>query len=196
MHCPHAGARCPLEHADPIGKTLIKLLALTRLLMSSTASGGGSGNAPASLAKGLGGTGQHHTVSAQPGASVPKGDLIPVPKPESHLCSGDPGTASPAFLTGHRSSEPPGISVTRVPGLCCPLTPPSPPPFPAAQGFGMLVPNTGGSHMCAHVCTSTHTCAHACMLTPQLATNPPPFPKSGKVTSSFTFINHPPNSTW
>lgn len=37
-HCPHAWAYCPLEQADPIGKPLIKLLALMRLLMSSTAS--------------------------------------------------------------------------------------------------------------------------------------------------------------
>lgn len=81
-HCPHAGEHCPLQQADLIGKTLIKLLALTRLLMSSTA--GGGGNAPVSLAKGLGGMGQHCMAPAQPGAPVNKEDLIPVPKPEGH----------------------------------------------------------------------------------------------------------------
>lgn len=44
--------------------------------------------------------------------------------------------------------------------------------------------------MCAHACTSTHTCANACVFTHQLATTPP-LPKSRKVASSFTLINHP-----
>lgn len=58
-HCPHAGARCPLEQADPIGKPPIKLLALTRLLMSSMACrGGGGGGQHSSLpGKGSGGGG-------------------------------------------------------------------------------------------------------------------------------------------
>lgn len=152
-HCPYAGAHCPLRQADLIGKSLIKLLTLTRLLNEQHGQQEG-GSAPASLAKGFVG-GQHCMALAQPGAPVPKGDLIPVPKPL--LCSGAPSMASAPCPMGHPSSEPPGTSAMRAPGLCCP-----PPNFTAARGFGTLVPSNGAATcvpMRAQACTRAHTLA-------------------------------------
>lgn len=117
------------------------------------------------------------------------------PKETSFLSQSHPSAqVSPAWLQPHARWGTPALSHL-APVQQEHQASAAPPSLPCSTGLRHTCPQQGGSHMCAHACTSMHTCAHARVLTHRLATIPS-LPKSGKVVPSFTLINHPPNPTW